>query len=158
MIALRNVLSKTLYSLLSTGSTWVDRKRRVMAAKMLAATQKFNTNKQNQLKIRKETLISNFCCSCVRLLVHRITFNMLYENIRVKNVVHEDILSNSVKFWCLTLNSKKNSIKNNNIKTAPCPPPPPTHTHTHTNACKFSMLRVQYLDHRERVHISFIKK
>ena len=111
MIALRNVLSKTLYSLLSTGSTWVDRKRRVMAAKMLAATQKFNTNLQNQLKLRKETLISNFCCSCVCLLVHKITFNMLYENIRVKNVVHEDILSNSVKFWCLTLNSKNIALK-----------------------------------------------
>ena len=132
MIALRNVLSKTLYSLLSTGSTWVDRKRRIMAAKMLAATQKFNTNKQNQLKIRKETLISNFCCSCVRLLVHRITFNMLYENIRVKNVVHEDILSNSVKFWCFYSEFEKNSIKNNNIKTAILPPH--THTRTHANS------------------------
>ena len=136
MIALRNVLSKTLYSLLSTGSTWVDRKRRVMAAKMLAATQKFNTSKQNQLKIRKETLISNFCCSCVRLLVHRITFNMLYENIRVKNVVHEDILSNSVKFWCLTLNSKKIELKQQHKNSPLPPPPPPPHTRTHaSSAC-----------------------
>ena len=96
MKALRNVLSKTLYSLLSTGSTKVARKRRVMAAKMLSATQNINTNKQNQLKITKETLISNFCCSCVRLLVHRFTFSMLYEYIRVKNVVDENILPNSV--------------------------------------------------------------
>ena len=42
-----------------------DRKRHVMAAK----TQKY------------------FCYSCVRLLVHRFTFSMLYENIRVNNVV-----------------------------------------------------------------------
>ena len=62
----------------------MDRKRRVMAAEMLAATQKINTNKQNQLKITKETFISNFSCSCVRLLVHKFTFSMLYENVRVK--------------------------------------------------------------------------
>ena len=55
MKSLRNVVSKTLYSLLSTGSTWVDRKRRAKTAKMLAATQNINTNKQNQLKITKET-------------------------------------------------------------------------------------------------------
>ena len=61
-------------------------KRRVMAAKMLAAMQNINTNKQNQLKIAKKILISNFCCSCVRLLVHMFTFSMLYENIRVKMV------------------------------------------------------------------------
>ena len=106
MKALQNVLSKTLNSLLSTctGSTQVDGKRRVMAAKMLAATQNINTNKQNQFKITKETLISNFCCSCVRLLVHRLTFSMLYENIRVKNVFDENILPNSV---CL---AKKNDL------------------------------------------------
>ena len=74
----------------------MDRKRRVMAAKMLAATQNINTNKQNQLKITKETLISNFCCICVRLLVHWLTFSMLYENIRVKDVVDGNILPNSV--------------------------------------------------------------
>ena len=68
------------------------RKRRAMAAKMLAAAQNINTNKQNQLKIRNETLISNFCCSYVRLLVHRFTYSMLYENIRVKKVVDENIL------------------------------------------------------------------
>ena len=65
----------------------MDRKRRVMAAKMLAATHNINTNKQNQLKRTKETFISNFCCSCVRLLVHRFTFSLLSENIHVKNVV-----------------------------------------------------------------------
>ena len=53
MKSLRNVLSKTLYSLLSTVSTWVDRKRRVMAAKMLAATQNINTNKQNSTQNNK---------------------------------------------------------------------------------------------------------
>ena len=64
-----------------------------MAAKMLAVMQNIIAN---QLKITKETLFSNFCCSCVRLLVHRFTFNMLYENIHVKNVVDENILPNSV--------------------------------------------------------------
>ena len=54
------------------------------------------TNKQNELKIIKETLISNFCCSCVRLLVHMFPFSMLYENIRIKNVVDEKNLPNSV--------------------------------------------------------------
>ena len=85
MKSLRNVLSKTLYSLLSSGSTKVDRKRRVMAAKMLAVTQNINTNKQNQPKITKEAhVFFFFCCSRVRLLVHRLTFSMIYENIRVK--------------------------------------------------------------------------
>ena len=60
-----------------------------MASKMLAATQNINTNKQNQPKITIEKFISNFCCSCVRLLVHKFSFSMLYENIRVKNVVDE---------------------------------------------------------------------
>ena len=67
-----------------------------MAAKMLAAMQNINTNKQNQLKITKETFISNVCCSCVRLLVHRFNFSMLYENIPVKNFVDKNILPNSV--------------------------------------------------------------
>ena len=44
----------------------MDRKSRVMAAKMLAATQNINTNKQNQLKITKETLFFNFAAAvCV---------------------------------------------------------------------------------------------
>ena len=38
--------------------------------------QNITTNKQNQLKITKETLISIFGCSCVRLLVHRFTFSI----------------------------------------------------------------------------------
>ena len=56
MKSLRNVLSKTLYSLLSTGSTLVDRKRRIMAAKMLAATQNINANK-HKFKITKEMYV-----------------------------------------------------------------------------------------------------
>ena len=63
---------------------------------MLAATQNINTNELNQLKITKETLISTFCCSCVRLLAHRFSFSMLYEDIRVKNVVDENIFPNSI--------------------------------------------------------------
>ena len=87
-----------------------------MAAKMLAVTQNINTNKQNQLKIRKETCISNFCCSCVRLLVYRFTYSMLYENIRVKNVFDENILQKFCLFgkkmiWCLALNLKKIALK-----------------------------------------------
>ena len=64
-----------------------------MAAKMLAATQNINTNKQNQLKITKETLISIFAAA---VCVYRFTLSMLYENIRVKNGVEENILPNSV--------------------------------------------------------------
>ena len=64
-----------------------------MAAKMLAATQNINTNKQNQLKIRKETLISNFCCSCVRLLVHRFTYSV--NNILFKYKVHRNTTDTS---------------------------------------------------------------
>ena len=75
-----------------------------MAAKMLTAAQNINTNKQNQLEITKETLNSTFRCSRVRLLVHRLTFSMLYENTRVKNVVDENILPNSA---CL---AKKNDF------------------------------------------------
>ena len=85
-----------------------------MAAKMLAATQNINTNKQNQLKITKETLISNFCCSCVRLPVHRFTFSMLYENIHVK-MLSMKIFFQILFVWQetgLVFNSenKKNSI------------------------------------------------
>ena len=81
-----------------------------MAAKMLAATQNINTNKQNQLKIRKETLLSIFTAVvCVFWYVHRFTYSMLYENIRVKNVVDENILPKFCLFgkkmiWCLALN------------------------------------------------------
>ena len=113
--------------------------------KMLAATQNINTNKQNQLKITKET---QFCCSCVRLLVHRFTFSLLYENIRFKNVVDENILPNSWQENDLVFSSEfeKNSIINNNIKSplsSPPPPPPPPPPPTHTHTLKISMLRVQ---------------
>ena len=46
---------------------------------MLAATQNINTNKQNQLKITKETLMSMFCFSCVRLLVKIFALNVVDE-------------------------------------------------------------------------------
>ena len=49
MKSLQNALSKTLYSLLSTGSTWVDRKRRVMAAKNVG------TDAKHQYKQTKST-------------------------------------------------------------------------------------------------------
>ena len=68
-----------------------------MAAKMLAAPQNIITNKQNQFKITKETLFSNFAAVvCVYWYLQRFTFSVLYENIRVKNVVDENILQNSV--------------------------------------------------------------
>ena len=91
-----------------------------MAAKMLAATQNINTNKQNQLKRTKETFISNFCCSCVRLLVHRFTFSMLSENIHVKNVVMK-IFFQIVFVWqetdlVLSYEFEKNSIKTTTYK------------------------------------------
>ena len=54
MKALRNVSAKYWFNLGGQETS------RVMAAKMLALTQNINTNKQNQLKITKETLISNF--------------------------------------------------------------------------------------------------
>ena len=65
MKSLRNVLSKTLYSLLSTGLTWMDRKRHVMAAKMLAAKQNINTNKRNQLKITRDSSLIFAAVVCV---------------------------------------------------------------------------------------------
>ena len=52
MEALCNVLSKTLYSLLSTGSNyyrWTG-ERREMTTKIMTATLNININKQNQLK------------------------------------------------------------------------------------------------------------
>ena len=110
MKAFRNVLSKILFSLLSTGSTKVDQKRRVMAAKMMAATQNINTNKQNQLKITKKTLISIFCCNCVRLLVHRFTFSMLYENIRVK-MLSMKIFFQILFVWQFSSKFEKKAIK-----------------------------------------------
>ena len=67
-----------------------------MAAKMLVATQNININKQNQLKITKETLISNFLQQLCASTGTQVYFSMLYENIRFKNVVDEIILPNSV--------------------------------------------------------------
>ena len=103
------------------------RKRRVMATKMLAATQKSNINKQNQLKITKETLSSNFCCSCVRLLVHRFTFSMLYENIRIKKLPMK-IFFQILFVWQendLVFSSEfaKKASKTTTTKIAPCPHP-----------------------------------
>ena len=113
----------------------MDRKRRAMAAKLLAATQDINTNKHNQLKITKETLISNFVCSCVRLLVHRFTFSMLYDNIRVK-MLWMKIFFQILFVWqendlVFSSEFEKISLKQQ-YKIAIWPPPPP-HTHTHTH-------------------------
>ena len=97
MKALCNVLSKTLYSLLSTGSTyyrWTG-KRRDMTTKMMTATLNINTNKKST-QITKETLISKLFCSCVRLLVHRFIFSMTLGNIRVIFVMDDNSLPNSV--------------------------------------------------------------
>ena len=107
-----------------------------MAAKMLAATQNINTNKQNQLKITKETLISNFCCSCVRLLVHRFTLVCYIEIFALK------MLSMKLFFQILFVWQENDLVASSEIekialkqqhKIAPCPPPPPLHTHTHTH-------------------------
>ena len=135
-----------------------------MTAKLLAATQNISANKQNQLKITKETLISKLCCSCVRLLVHRFIFSMLLGKysrymlskkifFQIQFVWQENDLVFSSEF-------EKNSItKNNNIKIAPPPPPPPPPPHTHTqHKLKLSTLSFQYLGHRERVHRYFIKQ
>ena len=117
-----------------------------MAAKMLAATQNINTNKQNQLKITKETLFSNFAAVvCVYWYtglplvcdMKIFAFKMLFFQFLFVWQENDLVFSSELE---------KNSIKNNNIKIAPCPPPPappPTHTHTHTHTLKFSMLRVQ---------------
>ena len=112
-----------------------------MATKMLAATQNSNTNKQNQLKITKETLNSNVCRSCVRLLVHRFTFSMLYENIRIKNDVDE-IFFQILFVWqendFVFSSEFEKSIKSNKKKNSHLPPPPPPPPPTHI--LKFSML------------------
>ena len=96
------------------------RKRRVMAAIMLAVTQNINTNKDNQLKITKETLIYNFdAVVCVywykglplvcymkifalKMLSMKIFFQILF-------VWQENDLVFSSEF-------ETNSIKNSNIK------------------------------------------
>ena len=44
---------------------------------------------------------------------------------------------------------EKKALKQQQQKIAPYP---------HTRTLKFNMLRVQYMDHRERVHLSFIKQ
>ena len=124
------------------------RKRRGMATKMLAATQNSNTNKQNQLKITKEKLNSNFCCSCVRLLVHRFTFSMLYENI----CIYLKMLSTKIFFQILFVWQENDllfssEIEKNPLKTTTTtkknypltPPPPPTHTHTKIQHAKGSI-------------------
>ena len=67
-----------------------------MATKMLAAMQQSNTNKQNQLKITKETLNSIFAAVVCVYWYTGFIFSMLYEHIRYKNVVDENILPNSV--------------------------------------------------------------
>ena len=83
MGALRNALSKTLYSLVLVQPRWTGNVAAWMQKCWQRRKRSIQTNK-NQLKITKETLISNCCCSCVRLLVHRFTFSMLCKNIRVK--------------------------------------------------------------------------
>ena len=86
-----------------------------MATKMLAATQNSNTNKQNQLKITKEKLNSNFCCSCVRLLVHRFTFSMLYENI----CIYLKMLSTKVFFQILFVWQENGLLFSSEIEKTP---------------------------------------
>ena len=111
-----------------------------MAAQMLAATQNINTNKQNQLKITKETLISKFCCSCVRLLVHSLPL-VCYMKIFALKMLSMKIFFQILFVWqendlVFSSEFEKISIQNNNIKIAPCPPP-------HTDTLKFSILRDQ---------------
>ena len=58
-----------------------------MTAKMLAATQNINANKENQLKITNETLV--YWCTGLSLVCY-------LENIFVIYVFDENILPNSV--------------------------------------------------------------
>ena len=82
------------------------------------------------------------------------------ENISVRYVVVENIFPNSVclarkLFGFLDLPSKKWYYKKHTKKTHQKQPTFPTH---YQHQLKFGMIRVQYLGHRERVHISFMKQ
>ena len=72
-----------------------------MTAKMLAATQNINANKQNQLKITKETLNLNFAALVCVYWYTGLSLVCYLENIRAIYVVDENILPNSV---CLARN------------------------------------------------------
>ena len=112
----------------------MDRKRCVMAAKILAETQNINADKQNQLKITHSSLI-------FAAVVCVYWYSMLYDNIRIK------ILSMKIFFQILFVWEENDLVFSSELekialkqqhKNSPLPPPP---THTHT--LKFSMLRVQ---------------
>ena len=127
------VLSKTLYSLLSTCSILVDRKLRVMAAKMLAATENINTNKQINSKQQNRhsslifaVVVYVYWYSCLPLVCYMKIFALKMLSMKMFIQILFVWQEND---WCLALNLKK-CIKNNNIKIAPCP----TYTHTHTHA------------------------
>ena len=124
---------------------------------MLAATQNVNANKHNQLKITKETLIYKLCCSCVRLLVHRFILSMLPGKYLALYMLAMKIFFRILFVWQVNdfvFSSEFEKIalqKNNNMKIVPFS------TNTQQKI-KFSMIRFQYLGHKERVHRSFIKQ
>ena len=106
-----------------------------MAAKILAATQNINADKQNQLKITHLSLV-------FAAVVCVYWYSMLYDNIGIK------ILSMKIFFQILFVWEENDLVFSSELektalkqqhKNSPLPPPPPTHTHT----LKFSMLRVQ---------------
>ena len=67
----------------------------------------------------------------MRLLVHRFTFSVRYENIRVKMLFFQFLFVWQENDLVFSSELEKIALKNNNIKKPPAPPPPPPHTHTH---------------------------
>ena len=121
----------------------MDRERRVMTAKMLAATQ-------------NSKLISKLCCSRVRLLVHRFIFSMLLGKYSRYICCRRKYSSKLCLFgkkmiWCLALNSKNSITKKQQHKNNPL-----LSTHTE-HKLKFSMTWFQYLRHSEKSTQIFYK-
>ena len=110
-----------------------------MAAKILAATQNINADKQNQLKITHLSLV-------FAAVVCVYWYSMLYDNILAK------ILSMKIFFQILFVweendlvfssELEKKVLKQQHKKSPPLPPPPP-HTHIKIQHAKGSINRSQ---------------
>ena len=73
MKAICNAQSKTLYSLLSTGSTKVDRETSRHDCKTVVSDPKHQCKQPKSTQNNK----SKLCCSCVRLRVHMFIYSIL---------------------------------------------------------------------------------
>ena len=137
----------------------MDRETSRHECKKVGSDAKYQCKQTKSTQITKETLISKLCCSCVRLLVHMFIFCMplgkYYRYIwclcmssmkiffQILFVWQENDLVFSSEFEKISSQKKHKKV------------PFPTHKQ---HKLKFSMLRFQYLGHRESVHRYFIKQ